>query len=149
MWQGHTNQSRHTETDAAATIARERQHLLTAKTLLESESGGTGHTSIDETDALAGLIKDRDVALPADFRELLETWPAIVETYTTSDDSLTVTSLSGTVMSKVSLPNYHDDGDMLSWLRREHLPGYFPYTCLLYTSPSPRDLSTSRMPSSA
>ena len=25
----------------------------------------------------------------------------------------------------------------------------FKYTCLLYTSPSPRDLSTSRMPSSA
>ena len=32
-------------------------------------------------------------------------------------------------------------------------PGYFPsdryWRCLLYTSPSPRDLSTSRMPSSA
>ena len=29
-------------------------------------------------------------------------------------------------------------------------PGKLPYTtCLLYTSPSPRDLSTSRMPSSA
>ena len=27
--------------------------------------------------------------------------------------------------------------------------GYSDYTCLLYTSPSPRDLSTSRMPSSA
>ena len=26
---------------------------------------------------------------------------------------------------------------------------YYPITCLLYTSPSPRDLSTSRMPSSA
>ena len=26
---------------------------------------------------------------------------------------------------------------------------YEAYTCLLYTSPSPRDLSTSRMPSSA
>ena len=25
----------------------------------------------------------------------------------------------------------------------------WPYRCLLYTSPSPRDLSTSRMPSSA
>ena len=25
----------------------------------------------------------------------------------------------------------------------------YPYSCLLYTSPSPRDLSTSRMPSSA
>ena len=28
-------------------------------------------------------------------------------------------------------------------------PDLFPKTCLLYTSPSPRDLSTSRMPSSA
>ena len=27
--------------------------------------------------------------------------------------------------------------------------GEQPYNCLLYTSPSPRDLSTSRMPSSA
>ena len=27
--------------------------------------------------------------------------------------------------------------------------GLLPYICLLYTSPSPRDLSTSRMPSSA
>ena len=27
--------------------------------------------------------------------------------------------------------------------------GYAVYSCLLYTSPSPRDLSTSRMPSSA
>ena len=30
-----------------------------------------------------------------------------------------------------------------------HLEIARPYTCLLYTSPSPRDLSTSRMPSSA
>ena len=29
------------------------------------------------------------------------------------------------------------------------IPDYLAYTCLLYTSPSPRDLSTSRMPSSA
>ena len=29
------------------------------------------------------------------------------------------------------------------------LPTYYIVACLLYTSPSPRDLSTSRMPSSA
>ena len=29
------------------------------------------------------------------------------------------------------------------------LSAYIAYSCLLYTSPSPRDLSTSRMPSSA
>ena len=28
-------------------------------------------------------------------------------------------------------------------------PSYVSWNCLLYTSPSPRDLSTSRMPSSA
>ena len=33
--------------------------------------------------------------------------------------------------------------------QREESLADAPYTCLLYTSPSPRDLSTSRMPSSA
>ena len=42
----------------------------------------------------------------------------------------------------VTLSNYlNADAVGTNW------PGY--YTCLLYTSPSPRDLSTSRMPSSA
>ena len=45
-----------------------------------------------------------------------------------------------------------DDGlDDIRWIRvlgGEKLPAA-SYTCLLYTSPSPRDLSTSRMPSSA
>ena len=36
-----------------------------------------------------------------------------------------------------------DDADLLQKNSNE------PYVCLLYTSPSPRDLSTSRMPSSA
>ena len=38
-------------------------------------------------------------------------------------------------------------GEILDGATNESLP--IPYTCLLYTSPSPRDLSTSRMPSSA
>ena len=33
--------------------------------------------------------------------------------------------------------------------RARHVPGALARCCLLYTSPSPRDLSTSRMPSSA
>ena len=36
------------------------------------------------------------------------------------------------------------DGEKVLKLQLDHI-----YTCLLYTSPSPRDLSTSRMPSSA
>ena len=35
------------------------------------------------------------------------------------------------------------------WFADVHVPISELYGCLLYTSPSPRDLSTSRMPSSA
>ena len=35
------------------------------------------------------------------------------------------------------------------WLRKHVPSGCVVHSCLLYTSPSPRDLSTSRMPSSA
>ena len=34
-------------------------------------------------------------------------------------------------------------------IKEPKMPDLSGYTCLLYTSPSPRDLSTSRMPSSA
>ena len=47
---------------------------------------------------------------------------------------------------------YVDSVDVEKTVRRgidAMLGGLDPYTCLLYTSPSPRDLSTSRMPSSA
>ena len=35
------------------------------------------------------------------------------------------------------------------WHGHQHVGEPIPLICLLYTSPSPRDLSTSRMPSSA
>ena len=39
--------------------------------------------------------------------------------------------------------------DFSHWLGTDQLGRDLFYRCLLYTSPSPRDLSTSRMPSSA
>ena len=40
--------------------------------------------------------------------------------------------------------------DKPGWVKNcSHLADHFTNRCLLYTSPSPRDLSTSRMPSSA
>ena len=38
---------------------------------------------------------------------------------------------------------------MDSWVFEDGAAATFAWLCLLYTSPSPRDLSTSRMPSSA
>ena len=41
---------------------------------------------------------------------------------------LHVTSLSGSKIPKVALPRYNDHGDLLSFLRKENLPGYFPFS---------------------
>ena len=45
----------------------------------------------------------------------------------------------------------HEEGSDLSWMSydNDQKNSSLPALCLLYTSPSPRDLSTSRMPSSA
>ena len=44
-----------------------------------------------------------------------------------------------------------DQKDQIQWAFEDEAEsqGLQPWDCLLYTSPSPRDLSTSRMPSSA
>ena len=52
-----------------------------------------------------------------------------------------------------------EDGKAMGSIKYQYVKKYFPWevvrniddlwVCLLYTSPSPRDLSTSRMPSSA
>ena len=49
----------------------------------------------------------------------------------------------GGVLSGMVMPNI---GAFITW---GLITAIFLQTCLLYTSPSPRDLSTSRMPSSA
>ena len=37
-------------------------------------------------------------------------------------------SLSGLMIPKVSLPKYEDYGEILGWVFRENVPGFFPYT---------------------
>src|SRR5690606_27435811 len=37
-------------------------------------------------------------------------------------------SLSGTLIPRVALPRYEDHGELLRFLRRENLPGRFPFT---------------------
>ncbi|MFQ5844036.1 MAG: methylmalonyl-CoA mutase family protein, partial [Planctomycetota bacterium] len=68
-----------------------------------------------------------------------EEWGELVETYRAEElvtrvrdqtlkRPLHSTSLSGTRIPRVVLPGYRDWGDRLRWLRRENVPGEFPYT---------------------
>jgi hypothetical protein len=72
-------------------------------------------------------------------RNLLSQWPSVVEQYSGDEHvvkirdkelhtKLVKESLSGNPIRRVALPRMHDRGDLLTFLRRENLPG---------TSPSP------------
>ncbi|RKP49335.1 fused isobutyryl-CoA mutase/GTPase IcmF [Trinickia fusca] len=132
-----------------AQIARERWQLGEARRMLtvsaaQTQANDASGNTHDEAQAAAlarldTLIAEREALLGVQEKALLEAWPQRVAAY--SGDArvvtvrgheirtaLTVTTLSGTSMRKVSLPKFVDPGETLRWLALENLPGYFPYT---------------------
>jgi len=119
----------HAETDTQAIIASERQALQTSQELLTAENAD-----------LADLIDQRSDKLSGENKKLLADWEAVKQGYqgqtrvdTLSNGKeiiteLTRESLSGTIVPRVSLPKYRDAGELLRWMKRENLPGFFPYT---------------------
>ncbi len=118
-----------------ARIAREKQQLLETRRML-AESKDIGAT---DTSGIEKLAAQRDARLDAHSKHVLANWPLLQQEYAGSEHvvrvrdrevrtTLTHTSLSGTVFSKVSLPKYEDHGELLKWLLLENVPGHFPYT---------------------
>ena len=121
----------HRHTAAQARIARERQALRTARGLFEE----AGKTASDFDPIIAA--KDGELA-PAS-RKLLDMWPKTKELYAKDEyvvkirdkeirTKLTHETLSGSIVRKVALPRFEDEGEILSFLMRENLPGSFPFT---------------------
>jgi methylmalonyl-CoA mutase len=121
----------HSDTAKHAQTARKRQALRIAREALE-ESGSS-------TDDLGVLLEKTDKALPGEVSTLLDEWPNVVEDYSGDElvvkvrdkelrTQLTRETLSGNQVRRVSLPKYDDDAELLRFLRRENLPGKFPYT---------------------
>jgi len=103
-----------------------------------SPSGGEGQGegALAQLDALAA---DRDAKLDARAKKLLDMWPRTKAAYAGDEyvvkirdkeirTALTTTSLSGTKVRKVALPDYEDDGEVLRWQLLENVPGSFPFT---------------------
>ena len=122
----------HRETEHQAAAVRERQGLQQAIRLLEKKGASISSD-------LTSLVEERDQAISDESRRLLEAWAEQAAAYNADELAITVRgntrrlpltreSLSGSRIPKISLPNYHDQGDLLSFLRRENLPGYFPFT---------------------
>ena len=93
-------------------------------------------------------------ALDAANQELLQQWPQLQEKYdkdtfefTVRDKTirlpLTTSSLSGTRIKKVLLPQYKDWGDILKWQLQENIPGKFRFSAQNIRSSSYRCRSRS------
>jgi isobutyryl-CoA mutase len=127
----------HAETDTLVEAARTRQHLRSAKAALDSAQADRG--------GLDDVLAAAERALPAEVAELLdEEWPSWVESYsgdemvvrvrdTERHFGLTRETLSGSKIPKVALPRYTEDAELLRFLRRESLPGKFPFTAGVFT----------------
>ena len=120
----------HAHTRAGADLAHRRQALRTASAEVSDTAART---------ALVSAAADLDVAIDPHDQELLDSWPETVRRYG-GDELIEVSgsrevvtplrrsTLAGTQVPRVALPQFRDDGDVLSWLRRENLPGRFPFT---------------------
>ena len=120
---------------AQARLAREIQQLREAARMLEQTKPGKARAS----EAALDLAREREQQLEAGARKLLAQWPEMQQAYAGDEyvvkirnkeirTALTTRSLSGTVIRKVSLPQYEDHGEVLKWLMLDNVPGSFPYT---------------------
>jgi methylmalonyl-CoA mutase len=121
----------HAGTAAHVAAARQRQHLRTARAALEAAGADPG--------GIAEVLEAAEKALPAESAALLDEWPSVVEAYSGDEmvvrsrdkeihTQLTRETLSGSKVRRVSLPTLTEDAELLRFLRRENLPGKFPFT---------------------
>ncbi len=126
-----TVRSYHQDTASQADLLRDRWHLQeTAKVF-------SGDTSLLEK--LKEEILGAENKIDNETEKLLEKWGEIRDAY--SKDELVyevrgkefriplyTESLSHVKIPKIVLPQYKDPGEIYTWLRKENLPGYFPFS---------------------
>ncbi len=95
--------------------------------------------NFDKVDALKAIYVELEARLHYDCKRLLDSWPETVKKYRADtyqfkvrdriiEQELWTETLSHLKIPKISLPKYHDWGDILRWLLTENVPGEFPYT---------------------
>ncbi|WP_347567347.1 fused isobutyryl-CoA mutase/GTPase IcmF [Nocardia sp. AG03] len=97
------------------------------------------HDELPDDTAVTELLDRARAALAPESTALLAQWPAVAESYRGDEQVVRVRdrelrtplrreSLSGSSIPRVALPHYTDHGELLRFLRAEHLPGRFPFT---------------------
>jgi methylmalonyl-CoA mutase len=127
----------HRHTVDQATVVRRAWHLAQSADALESNAPKQERRQLIR--ALKQEAEKARRAVDPSARQLLEQWDEIRARYTEDELVYPVRgkqirvplfneSLSHQKIPKISLPRYEDPGLLYTWLRKEHLPGYFPFT---------------------
>ncbi|HEY8707011.1 MAG TPA: methylmalonyl-CoA mutase family protein, partial [Burkholderiaceae bacterium] len=120
---------------AEATLAREIQQLRAAATMLAAGKPDKPRAA----EAALNLAAQREARQDPRAAKLLAMWPDMQRAYAGDEyvvkirdreirTALTHTTLSGSKIRKVALPQYEDHGEILKWLMLDNVPGSFPYT---------------------
>ncbi|WP_280357328.1 fused isobutyryl-CoA mutase/GTPase IcmF [Nocardia otitidiscaviarum] len=128
----------HAETVRQADAARRVQRLESVLGEL-AEAGGSGDATPEAAEAVGALLERARATLTPENAALLAEWPAVAESYRGDEQVvrvrdreirtvLTRETLSGNKVPRVALPRYTDHGELLRFLRSEHVPGRFPFT---------------------
>ncbi len=133
----------HATTEHQAVIARRIQQLEDVAGLVASRDGMPDESKAGDVSGVSQVLEAMAVesndaldpanrALLTELADLRETFAGDELTVDSADGGrsvpLSTTSLSGTRVPRVALPRGTDHGDLLRWLRAEHLPGHFPFT---------------------
>jgi methylmalonyl-CoA mutase len=113
-----TLRGHHAETQRLADVVRTAQRLEFSAAHLAAEEAEAG--------ALPEIAAAARRAVPADVQAQIDGWPEVVERHKAED--MGRPSLSGTLIPRVAVPTFADDGDLVSFLRSENLPGHYPFT---------------------
>jgi methylmalonyl-CoA mutase len=119
----------HATTEEMVIAAGRRAALRQAKEALGDRDAGD----------LPTVLEEAERALPLEAAELIDGWAQTVEDYAGDElvvhvrdkelrTRLTRETLSGSKVNRVALPPFTADSEVLRFLRRENLPGHFPFT---------------------
>lgn len=121
----------HKETEQQANLARKVYQIEGVLEEVDNEESVRA--------SLQSLKGEYEEKLTKETRDILMTWDDTKERYQQDEfvvkirdkeirTPLKTKSLSGLDIPKISLPKYTDYGEIISWVRKENVPGSFPYT---------------------
>ncbi len=137
----------HRTTSEQSTYVRKLWHLEETIKMLSGEGIKTTQSADicakeitpQTLEALKKEIESVSSKILPETKTIVESWSSIKEAYSGDEYVYSVRgreirvplytqSLSHTKIPKISLPKFNDPGDIYTWMRKENLPGLFPYT---------------------